>query len=165
MPGPGDTALVAPIPAAEELLAEVGRRYPGYGRDLPAHVTLLYPFVEEDRGGAVQAIASRHPPFEARFTRCEVHDGFVGLLAEPDGPLAALAADARRQWPACVPYGGVFGADPEPHLTVALGLDVPAAAIAVFARRHLPLAARIDRLLVAVFSGRWSLRREVLLGE
>ena len=46
MPTRGQTSLVIPVPAADALLASVGTRYPGTVRDgLPAHVSLLYPFV------------------------------------------------------------------------------------------------------------------------
>src|SRR5436309_11164707 len=114
MDGEPRTALVAPVPAADLLLAAVAADHPAAVRTgLPAHVTLLYPFVSAaalDSDGVpwLREFAAAQPPVELEFTEVVHTADFVYLPAAPLGPLVRAARD---RWPALAPYAGRFGAD------------------------------------------------------
>ena len=88
MPTNGQTGLVIPVPAADALLASVGARYPGTVREgVPAHVSLLYPFVaatELDEGvtSALGELLAEQAPMPVQFAECYRHapDGCHALL-------------------------------------------------------------------------------------
>ena len=89
MPTQGRTGLVIPVPAADELLDEVRARHPGAVRDVRAHVSVLYPFLDaaeldESVTGSLSAVFGQHEPTEVRFTTPHRQPGFVGLLPEPE---------------------------------------------------------------------------------
>jgi len=96
---------------------------------VPAHVTVLYPFLAPDRigqealhrlAGALLAV----PRFEVRFTRVEwFADSVVWLAAEWAEPFRSLTAAVWRAFPDAPPYGGAY-ADVVPHLTVGDGAAV-----------------------------------------
>ena len=80
---------------------------------MPAHVTILYPFVEPDEldaGGPreLAAIAARHQPFRVRFEKVGCWPGVVYLAPEPAGPFARLTEDLVAAFPNHPPYGGAF---------------------------------------------------------
>ena len=85
-----------PIPSA---LEHIRRRHdPVAGVGIPAHVTILYPFVDpaELVGGVrrqLATIAARHEPFRVRFER-------VGLWPDSStSPLDVIAAEAAASLP------------------------------------------------------------------
>ncbi|GIG61546.1 hypothetical protein Lfu02_59180 [Longispora fulva] len=159
MDGQPRTALVAPVPAADRILAAVAVDHPAAVRTgLPAHVTLLYPFVPaidlEDHGLSwLREFAAAQPPVELEFTEVHHTADFVYLPAAPLGPLVRAARD---RWPALAPYAGRFGADPEPHVTV--GMRHPAAAeIAEIVAGLLPVRQVVDELWVGVRDQGWTI--------
>ncbi len=94
------------------------------GWGVPAHVTVLYPFVPPD---AVEPALLRRlraalvavPAFHCTFSE----SGWFGedvlwLRPDPDEPFRALTRAVWAAFPECPPYGGVHGDDTVPHLTV-----------------------------------------------
>lgn len=122
-PGATVAAVVVPVPEAELVVARCrGRFDPAAARGVPAHVTVLYPFVAPAAlddgvvtrlGEAVGGV----PTFECGFREVRWFDnGVAWLRPEPDAPFRALTAAVARAFPDHPPYAGAH--DPVPHLTL-----------------------------------------------
>lgn len=158
MPKAGWTALVAPVPALDPLMARVAAACPGATRPgIPAHVTFLYPFLPMTELDAtatdrLTALAAGHAPLSLEFTEVHVEPGFV-YLASP--LLAPLTEQIRANWPNLVPYLGQFGPNPVAHLSLAIGI-ADTDAVADLAATALPATGRLDKLwLVGHDNGQW----------
>ncbi len=120
MPTHGQTGLVIPVPEADALLAAVGARYPGTVREgVPAHVSLLYPFVaaaelDEQVTSALCELLAEQAPMPVQFAECYRREGFVALRPDPIDGLTELMNKTHLRWPDVVPYEGVYQ-DVEPH--------------------------------------------------
>jgi hypothetical protein len=151
------------VPEAEPLVSHWRDRLDPYAAaGVPAHVTVLAPFLDTGRIGAAELAALRglfaaRPVFDAAFPRCARFPGVLYLAPEPAAPFRALTEAVAARWPETPPYGGRFP-DVIPHLTVAFSddhdvLDRVEAALA----RALPARARIAsaQLLVSE-QGNWA---------
>lgn len=124
----GDTALAAVVPEAEPVVGRWRLRFdPSAAVGVPAHVTVLVPFLPIERIDAavrdeLGAIFGGHAPFTVRFDRCRRFPGVLYLAPTPDRPFRALTEAVVARWPEAPPYGGRF-AEIIPHLTVADGQD------------------------------------------
>jgi 2'-5' RNA ligase len=159
------------VPGAEPLVSRWRDRLDPYAAaGVPAHVTVLAPFLDSGQIGAAELVALRslfasRPAFDAVFPRCARFPGVLYLAPEPAGPFRALTEAVSARWPQAQPYGGRF---PEvvPHLTVAYSedqdvLDRVEAALA----GCLPARARIaSAQLLANDRGRWTERARFGLG-
>jgi hypothetical protein len=170
MPTNGQTGLVVPVPAVEALLASVGARYPGTVRDgVPAHVSLLYPFVaaaelDERVSCAVGELFAEQAPMRVEFAECYRQDGFVALRPDPIEGLKELVCMARCRWPDVVPYEGVYG-DVDPHLTVAMRCsEETAVTIKQEVTAQLPISAELREAWLVAFAGQWRLRGRFKFG-
>jgi hypothetical protein len=147
------------------VLARAAARSEAARRGLPAHISLLYPFLPADEldGDTVAEIAAvleDRPEIEVRFERCHHTGGFVFLRPEPARPLTELVAALRDHWPHLRPYGGRFGDAVEPHLTIAMGASPQdCAALAASLAPALPVTARLTEAWLATFAGQWRLLR------
>jgi hypothetical protein len=164
MPTHGRTGLVIPIPAADALLGSVGARYPGTVRaGLPAHVSLLYPFVvaaelDERVTTALHELFVEQVPIPIDFVECYRRGGFVALRPESSDGLKELMTRTWCRWPDVVPYEGVFG-DVEPHVTVATRCsEQTAARIKQEVTAELPICAELREAWLLAFEGQWILR-------
>ncbi|MER6314232.1 2'-5' RNA ligase family protein [Streptomyces sp. NPDC001581] len=157
MPEIGTTAVVVALPDAAPLLDAAWRIDPALvRRGVPAHVSLLYPFVpeaaltgEDEKG--VRSLAAGFPVAELVLGELVAESGFVAVSVPELQPLV----DAfRAQWPELRPYGGRFGARPAAHVTVAMGADDPTASARVRAAvgSLLPLCARAAAVQVVVLT-------------
>ncbi|GGJ81633.1 hypothetical protein GCM10010123_09280 [Pilimelia anulata] len=143
------TGLVIPVPEADPLLDRLRRQFPALVREIPAHVSLLYPFVPLDDATvvAVQRLVTGTPAFELTLGAPEVR-GDLGYAPVDSPGLARLVGRVRERWPDVVPYGGRFGEVP-PHLTLAMGaarLDAP----------ELPLTVTAREAWLVAFTERWT---------
>ena len=89
---------------------------------LPAHVTILFPFIPMDSvdpsvGAALAELAASEEPFRARFDKVRLQDAMIWLMPRQQKPFLTLTAAAVRRWPAYPPYLGVFDTL-IPHLTL-----------------------------------------------
>ena len=138
---------------------------------IPAHVTVLFPFVGpgglgRSIRGELAAIAAAHEPFEVRFERVGRFPGVVYLVPDPAEPFTRLITAVAARYPAYPPYGGEF-AEVIPHLTIAESDDDgPLGGVATIASRHLPFGAHVAELEVLVESdaGRWHRHWRLPLG-
>jgi 2'-5' RNA ligase len=151
------------VPGAGPLVSRWRDRLDPYSvAGVPAHVTVLAPFLDSSRVGAAELRALRGlfaacPAFDATFARCARFPGVLYLAPEPAGPFRALTEAVAARWPENPPYGGRF-ATVTPHLTVAYSeepglLDRVEADLA----GGLPVRARIaSAQLLVNDEGRWS---------
>ncbi len=145
-------------------------------RGVPAHVTLLYPFIEPSAidtavlALVAEAIASV-PRFDVTFTAVrrwppgdDARQGVVWLAPEPDGPFRSLTEVLFAAFPGCPPYEGRH-AEVIPHLTLATDRAARFDVVEAEARRHLPLVRAVDVATVWVegFDGQWRPRARFAL--
>ncbi len=155
-PSPTQTAVIVPVPAAESLVGQYRRELdPADKWGVPAHVTVLYPFVEPTAANesVVATLASILEPITA-FDCCFLQTRWFGedvlwLDPDPAEPFHRLTNAVWGAFPSCPPYGGAHQ-DVIPHLTVGecrqsdlLALEVAEQAV----QSDLPLSARIDQVL------------------
>ena len=122
---PTETAVVVTVPAAEPVVGDLRSRFDtAAGWGVPAHVTVLYPFVPPDRvdttilARLAEAVATV-PAFSARLTEPRwFGDQALWLAPEPEESFRALTAVVWDAFPDHPPYDGTFD-DVVPHLTVA----------------------------------------------
>jgi 2'-5' RNA ligase len=157
MPEATQTAVIVPVSAAEAVVAQHRQRLDvAASWGVPAHVTVLYPFVPPgqvdetviDRLTAVFAAAS---PFTCTFDRCGwFGEDVLWLASDHDEEFRDLTDAVVERFPGHRPYGGQFD-EVVPHLTVGESRrgttdDLRAAAAEVSTR--LPVTARIDHALL-----------------
>ncbi len=125
-----DTAIIVAVPAAEPLVG--GHRLvldPAAGLGVPAHVTVLYPFVApaaltQEVIERVRLVASQLPTVQANFSRIGWFDTQVVYLApEPDDWFRQATAAMHDAFPQCPPYRGIHE-DVIPHVTIGDGADL-----------------------------------------
>ena len=81
-------------------------------RGVPAHVTILFPFVpaaslgREERAALID-ISARRSAFVVRFDAVEQRDAMVWLVPSDQAPFLELTAAVGRRWPEHRPYGGI----------------------------------------------------------
>ena len=161
----GTTALVVTVSEAEPVVHEWrGRHDPSAAAGMPAHVTVLYPWLDEaaiDDGvdEALAALVAAEPEFDLRLGEIGRFAGTLYLRPDPAEPFRRLTAAVAATWPDHPPYGGAYD-DVVPHLTVADReaedvLDRVEAALAGFT----PITARITSVDRWTFDGRRWVRR------
>jgi 2'-5' RNA ligase len=150
------------VPEAESVVAEWRLRYTlDAPAGIPAHVTILFPFVEPARLGDVEErlgeIISGTPAFQLVFARTARWPEILYLEPEPAEPFVALTREIEREWPDQPPYGGAHETI-VPHLTVAESpdravLDRAAASV----EPQLPVATHVHEasLFVEDHEGHW----------
>ena len=153
VPADWESALLVAVPEAEPAVGEHRARLDPSARDgVPAHLTVLYPFLPPASvDGAVLASLRRlfagFPAFDVTVDRVKwFGEEVVWLAPRDDRPFRALTGAAFAAFPGCPPYGGGY-ADVIPHLTIGDGGDLAqmrSAAEAV--RRHLPVEARVTEV-------------------
>jgi 2'-5' RNA ligase len=155
------SALIVTVPEAEPLVHAWRMRYDNASLGVPAHVTLLFPFVPTAQVGdallkelgelfRAQASFSFSLPRAARFPEV------IWLAPEPADPFRKLTELIFERYPAYPPYEGIHD-EVIPHLTVAVGDRTVQDEVEVALTPHLPIAAnaREVTLLVEDESGQW----------
>lgn len=149
-----ETAVLALMPAVEQTVGVHRRRLdPTSIAGVPAHVTVLYPFVEpaEVTAATVAELRAAVAPvasFTCRFsdTGWFGHD-YLWLDPVPAGPFEELTRRVCRSFPDHPPYGGEH--EPRPHLTVGYRRHASLEALRVaeaHLRASLPAEAAVDRV-------------------
>ncbi|MEU8484606.1 2'-5' RNA ligase family protein [Streptomyces sp. NPDC048641] len=157
------SALVITLPMANPLLEAVAEVSPALVRKgLPAHVSLLYPFLPAaeltaEVDAEVRDLAASLPAVETDLKDFVTAPRFVAV---PVPALQAVADAFCARWPHIAPYGGRFGERPEPHVTLATGAtDEEAELVRDRVRPLLPLRVVAWRVDLVVRTDRdWRLR-------
>jgi 2'-5' RNA ligase len=171
----GHSVLQLPVPELEPWVrvrtAHYDERFvsrdPRFGH---AHITALGPFVPDPSEAdlrVVAAIAAGTAPVRVRLADLgQFPNGVIHLVPEPDHALRDLTARLVAAFPDHPPYGGEFGADVQPHLTVdAASAEVSLASTAELLAGVVPVTVELDRLQLAWWeSGDCHVRHEWRLG-
>jgi 2'-5' RNA ligase len=171
------SAVIVPVPALEIAVAEHRSQLDvAASWGVPAHVTVLYPFVLPQEIDAAlldrleRALRSAQS-FDCTFGRVDwFGEDVVWVAPDPDRPFRELTEAVWAVFPECPPYGGVFD-DVVPHVTVGERrhgtlAELRAAEAAVTA--HLPVRTRIDRVRLIAGTDApdsWTTVREFGLGR
>lgn len=148
------TAVLALVPEAEPVVGKYRRAFdPTTAAGVPAHVTVLYPFVPPAGITTATVAALRAAVAGAGSFACEFGrtgwfgEDYLWLAPSPAEPFLDLTERVWRAFPEQAPYGGEH--EPHPHLTVGYrshaGLDALRTADAAI-RPSLPIIARIEAL-------------------
>jgi 2'-5' RNA ligase len=156
------SAVVIRIPVPPEI-ERLRRRWDrSAALEVPAHVTILFPFVPVSKltlavRADLAALAAAVEPFEITFRRVVRFPEVVYLAPEPSAPIASLTERLVMRYPEYPPYGGMFDTV-VPHLTVteAPADEAPLDQVAVEAQRSLPFTHRATGMeLLIEGDGRW----------
>lgn len=166
----GQTAIIIPVPEAESAMSRWREKFDDSARaGVPAHVTVIAPFLLLDRIAAVvqelSELVNGFAAFEATFSRFDEFPGVLYLAPDDGAPFSQLTEAVARRWPEAPPYAGEVE-DPIPHLTVAVGQDPATVAdIVRDATAYLPLVSWIGEAWLLWFDGRtWSRAAVLPLG-
>ena len=118
---------------------------------VPAHLTVLYPFVAYERLEEAclqrQAICASIPPFEVTIAGYAEFPGVVYMPPRNPRPIKRLFHRISEHFPDCQPYGGAFGDEITPHLTVGeFENDEDQRAARAILPRYAPYTFRVTRL-------------------
>jgi 2'-5' RNA ligase len=90
---------------------------------VPAHITVLFPFVPaeqlDDTANKLYQVCESIPPFEITLDGYDSFPGFTFMRLVNPEPVRALFRTLFKEFPDYPPYGGRFGNELNPHLTVA----------------------------------------------
>jgi 2'-5' RNA ligase len=152
---PTQTAVIVPVAAAEPVVADHRRRLDRSSAwGVPAHVTVLFPFVPpadvDDRVvGRLRDVCATVPAFDCTFAECGwFGDGVLWLDPDPGQQFRDLTRRVSDEFPGFAPYGGAFD-DVVPHLTVGESESVDELRAAELdVSGHLPFVARVEHALL-----------------
>lgn len=168
-----ETALICRIPEIEAHIARYRERYdPSARRNVPAHVTVLYPFmppaeVDEDVLARLRDIVRAVPCFSYRLARTRRFPVALYIEPEPDVHFSALTDGIWSAYPDYPPFAGKFSTV-VPHVTVAHGDEELLCSIEIELRIALAggVAARCSEvLLIENSTGRWATMHTLPLGS
>jgi 2'-5' RNA ligase superfamily len=156
------TALIIEVPESEPAIGALRLEHdPSAAQGVPAHVTVLFPFVDgaELDEAPVAELFSRFRPFDFSLERIERFDsGIVWLRPRPVTPFVDLTAAVVQRWPDYPPYEGEHD-EIIPHVTISLSpidVEVPL---------PIPSHAHEVTLIEQNGDGLWSVRRRFALGS
>lgn len=151
------SGLVLLVPELAPVIDDLRARHdPAARQGMPAHVTVLYPFMapaslNASRRRRLADVIRGFPAMRLTFSRVGRFPEVLWLAPEPVEPVVALVRAIFAAFPDYPPYGGQFETV-VPHVTVAHGegLDLGALEPALRARLSAPVTACVDS--VALFS-------------
>jgi 2'-5' RNA ligase len=124
---PTISVLLVPVPEAEAAVAPFRRRLdPTYRQQMPAHVTVLVPFlapsmIDDAVIGELTSLFQEIPGFTFALRETRWFDKRVLYLApDPSEPFRRMTAALVERFPDHPPYEGAFE-DVIPHVTIAEG--------------------------------------------
>jgi 2'-5' RNA ligase len=163
------TALIIAVPEAEALVGDWRERYDNASLGIPAHVTLLFPFVPSEKVddallAELRELFAAQPAFSFSLPRVARFPEVAWLAPEPATPFRRLTELIYSRYPDYPPYEGVHD-EIIPHLTVGVGDAALQDEIEAALRPQLPIdaEARHVTLLVEDDLGRWRVLDEFLL--
>jgi 2'-5' RNA ligase len=170
------SCIVVPVPEAERAVDLLRRRHTRDGADgMPAHITLIYPFVDDAVLTSAQAdevgeVVGRFPRFAFELTSVErfVHPGgaHVWLAPTPSSPFVELVRALEQAFPAYPSFAGEYDSV-IPHLTVASpSTEEAMVEIETELAHALPIRAHATAVCLMVHpDGRWRTRFGFSLGS
>ena len=146
------SALIVAVPGAEPLVGEWRLRCDNASLGIPAHVTLLFPFIpagklDEALFGELHELFAAQPAFSVAFRRVARFSEVAGLAPEPAEPLRRLTELIVTRYPSYPPYEGIHD-EVIPHLTVAVGDGTLQDQVDAALTPHLPIAADVREVVL-----------------
>lgn len=161
------------MPEAERYIGHHRQRFdPPARRNVPAHVTVLYPFMDSALIDAqvlrtLADVAGAVPRFEYRLRETRRFASSLYLAPEPGDGYRALTNGVHRAFPEYPPFAGKF-ATVVPHVTVAHGDEAQLCEIEIELRIALPgsgVPARCEEMVLIEFrSPQWETLQVFSLG-
>lgn len=159
------TGFIVRVPQAEARVAGLRERFDASAAlGVPAHITLLFPFMAPEAidGAVLQGIRDALAgacAFDFVLARAARFPATACLAPEPAAPFIDLTDRLARRFPAYPPFGGEF-ASVIPHLTVAHGdaalAELAHADLVQGLPAHGAIHGRCDAVvLLENASGRW----------
>jgi hypothetical protein len=158
------SGLIVPVESVREVVAPWLGLLPTVSRELPPHVTALWPFLPADALDAhlereLEALLAGVAPFDFALSRVGGFTDVSYLAPEPTEPFVSLTRLLWERWPECPPFGGAYD-EIVPHLTVAL--DPTAGerlAIETDLAARLPVAGRAEEVVLVEETAAGALRK------
>ena len=144
-----ETALVIVVPEAEPLVSEWRAKYDWSAqRGVPAHVTLLYPFVPTEKVDdellrQLRELFVSEAAISFELARIARFPEVAWLAPEPSERFTTLIGLIAARFPDYPPYEGAHDVV-IPHLTVAEGGPELQDQVESALTQHLPIAARAN---------------------
>lgn len=159
---------MVPVAPAEPVVSAWRDRFDASAaQGMPAHITVLYPFLGEGRLNnevltQLRSVCAELPVLEVVFRRARRFTEVLCLEPDPADGLRQLTIAIAERWPEAPPYGGTFD-DIVPHLTVAHSTDDDVLAnVEADVLRALPVQARLVEACLYGFDGaRWRRRAQL----
>ncbi len=159
------------VPAVDvgQVVTDLRMKYdPSAAAGVLPHLTLMFPFIppRELTDLAVddlESLIGRSAAFEVSLSRVnQFEQGVVYLEPEPVAPFIHLTKEIGRQF-GLLPFGGQFGEEPVPHLTVGVLESVSVRRrIAYQLVPELPITIRADEAWLMVGnSTNWTIVRKM----
>jgi 2'-5' RNA ligase len=157
-----ETALVVEVPEAEPLVSDWRAKHDWSAqRGVPAHITILYPFVpterlDDDLFDALRQLFAARVAFPFRLTRIGRFPDVAWLAPEPAEHFKGLIELVAASYPEHPPYEEIHD-EVVPHLMVAEGGTELQDEVEAALSPHLPMQARADAvsLLAEDDNERW----------
>lgn len=114
--------IVAPHEIQAIAVPLLQRYAPDTSVRVPAHITLLFPFVPVERlaeaAVKLREICAQIQPFKITLQGYDSFPGVAFMNPVNPSPIQAVFRKIYAAFPECPPYGGQFGHDLHPHMTV-----------------------------------------------
>lgn len=168
-----ETGLVLRIPQAEPFVAAWRDKYdPAAARGMPAHITVLYPFmpfenIDEAMQADIDEIFARYDPIDLAFRRIARFPDTLWLAPEPAEPIIAMTQALMARFPDYPIYGGMFE-NITPHLTVAQGSNALLDDVEtdLTGKLEKPFHVRVESCTLYAFTADgWRIRHEFAFGH
>lgn len=122
-PALGEGAIIVPVAVPIPVRRLRDRMDPSAAQGVPAHVTLIYPFMapealDDSVRTNIERIVRSEPAFPFTLTRVGRWPDVVYLVPDPEEPFKRLIDALSAAFPDFPPYGGAHEIV-VPHLTVA----------------------------------------------
>lgn len=166
-----ESALIIAVPEAEPLVKALRERFDwSAAQGVPAHITILYPFIPPDKItpevlAELREFFAQFAGFEFTLPETRRFPTVLYLAPSPDESFRALMQATVERYPEYPPYGGEY-ADVTPHLTIADRLT--AEQLDNFEREflnehgaQLPVKAKANKVLLIENSSGWWETRQV----
>ena len=151
------SGLVLLVPELEPRIADLRERHdPAAKQGMPAHLTLLYPFMDPVKFGPTQRerlaeVIRGFAGLDLSFARVGRFPEVLWIAPDPLEPLLDLVAAIAAAFPDYPPYGGQFETV-IPHVTVAMGNGLDLGALEPELRSRLTPPVRQSVGAVALFT-------------
>ena len=164
------SALIVAVPEAEPLVHVWRLRHDNAALGIPAHITVIFPFVPAEELGEelvdeLRKLFATQPAFSFTLARVARFPEVAWLAPEPDEPFRRLTNLIFLRYPEYPPYEGIHD-DVIPHLSVGRGDRAFQDEVDDALTAHLPIEARVNdvTLIVEDDSGQWRSAERFPLG-